>query len=380
MNVRDEHVVPRLTTAAEYRAVIAALDSSTRAIEVHLDASRKVLEVSKKQLQTNPQGAPNRAEPHAQRKQTSRHIESLRNSIVDKHGEISADLQKFVAAILITTDDTLARHDHEFGHLEKDQLESPGATSRQRDERASNLIGALQHCIAETIRVKLDRIYLGALRQDTNGSHDQAADTKIDVVQEDLRVLHSEIEDIAQMLVMQQYGNELGIANQKLKKSEDRWTDARAQKSFQQLESMNGQLDTLIERAELLLSHRELQRRLATFLDSSQTMPSSRQLSPVKAATGVLARPNVSLTALKQCLSVDGPNYNDKIRADRIDSMFVELIEHVNSSLSLQDSHFDHFEDYAALQSTEGNALPSNTKLNEVDELIATMKTKMDEL
>lgn len=383
MNVNDEHITPRLTTAEEYCAAIAALDDSTRAIEIHLDASRKVLEASKKQLQSNPQIAPGRTEPHSQRKQILRLVDSLRGGVSDRHAETSADLQKYVAAILIATDDTLARHDHEFGRLDRDQSSSVETTSKGRDERAAKLIGALQHCVAETIRVRLDRIYQEALQRHPDGSLNgsrQAVEGKVDAVQEDLRLLHSEIDDVAQMLVMQQHGNELDIGNQKLRESEIKWTDSKAQRSSQQLKSMNEQLDTLIERAELLQSHRELQKRLASFLDTYQATTNSRQPSPVKTETGSSSRQTASVTALRQCLGVDGSNYNEKVRSERIDSMFIELVEHVNSSLSLQSGHFDQFQQQVTISHTTEKDLPANASLDELDGHISVMKTKMDRI
>jgi len=217
MNVNKE--TPLLfRTADEYQAAIASLEASTEATEHQINVSRKFLTSISRQNAPAIWKQPHKAKPLSEQQQLSSLISALRNDIYTEHKNTSDKLHKTLSTTLTTITDTLRQHDYILDQLDKQSQplgpESESDTDHDHDHDheygyQQTLLDILQHTQAETIRTRLNRIYLAASSTTSSSKTNESSTTTLKAIQTDLKTLHTEIPSVSEMLVLHNHGTPL---------------------------------------------------------------------------------------------------------------------------------------------------------------------------
>lgn len=377
-----------LQSPKDLRVAIAALDTSTCAIDNHIEAAREVLE---RTTSTSHSAKPR---PSIQQHQLSKLIDTLRENIQHGHRTSSENLSRAIASSLITIDDILSRHDHNFQVLEKQQIaQSTSHSSQQYAGRVPKLLLALQQTRSDVIRTRLNRLYLEALRAQSldvnsyNEDFDTLASTNVELVKADLKALHAEINDVSQMLVSHEHGDSLTAINSSLDESETALKQQQTQKAAEQIANMAVETEILTERAEMLHSHRIVLQRLAIHLKDLSSPQTSPQLHTTSTTQDAVPRKGMaSLAALHQYLGLSHASIGRMMRSEQIDSGFDDLTSLVSTSLAIQAEQESHMRSPAPsfnITSNKNHAtgeVAYASSLNDLDDEIAAVKAQMDAL
>lgn len=373
-----------------YRIAIPILDTSTLKIKRYLEASEKFRSTQDQHHLQKENSNTVVSNPEKQVK--AKLINSSKTNLNDGLRAASDNLQRSIALALITTDDTISRHDYMLAQIDSEA----GTTNEDFDdgkgsEYSGDLLAALQHTQAETIRTRLKRKYLESLASHSARSVDQTLDNnahgssqaKTDLVKTDLRTLHSEIDDVAQLLVMHEYGDQINEVNEKLSFSKRALQARQTQQATAQIAGMTKQLETIAEHLETLQSHRVLQQKVQGYLEAIKlTEKSQRPASPQSLYAQPVKRGTASLVALRQYLGLDRGLANRTERSRHLDSIFETLVGQVDQILAIQAEQSKHLH---ATQESETNLETSNRHphhsiLNELDHDIADIKARLEQL
>lgn len=392
MSVNDTASVSGFRDAKDYRAAIAAIDDSTRAFEVQIEAARKLKPSESDTTESTPLLPQSRLVD--QHQQQSRLVDTLQGDIQDDLHTSSDATQKIVASSLIAIDDTLLRHDHNFDSLERHRSPETAATATQSSvERAQKLILALSHTQSEIIRTRLDRTYLQALEAtnlDNNGyEKDIGSSThkKVELVKADLKSLHAEIDDVSELLVSREHGDVLITINSSLGEAQRSLQQEEAREAVEQIGSMREQLEVMTERIEILQSHRVLLQRLADHLKHINPKSSAGQpLAAAQTHSEDLRQDTASLAALQQYLGLANSSSVHTAKSEQIDSAFDIFTSHVSSSLAIQKEqegiirNHSPIADMANHDSHVVEKSAHSSDLDNLDNEIANTKARMDAL
>lgn len=392
MSTNDPTPVPDFQHAKDYCAAIAALEKSTRAFEIQIEAARK-LEASKLDTPTSTP-RPANSRPLGQYQQQSRLIDTLRREIQDGHHTSSEVAQKTIASSLITIDDTLLRHDHNLDLLEKHRSPKTGPTTPYSSvEGAQQLMLALRHTQSEIIRTRLDRTYLEAFEAtnfDVNGYDgdvDSPAHRKVELVKADLKTLDAEINDVSELLVSREHGDVLIASYSSLGEAQRSLQHQETRKAAEQIADMREQLEIMTEHAEMLQSHRIVLQRLADHLKHiSSAPPAGQPLAVAHIQNDVLRRNTASLAALQQYLGLANASTVRTAKWEQIDSAFDIFTSHVSSSLAIQKEQegiirgHSAIPDMASHDSHVVEVSAQSSGLDNLDNEIAVIKAQMDAL
>lgn len=362
------------SSAVDIGAAIAALKNSTRQI----NASCDFLVASGTVLQTRPRAFENRA---SKTEEQSRLIHGLESTVDDTERVAAEKLKRSVHATVIAASDVLARHDHEFVQLEDPQHVK---LSQNEDEHSSaELLSALRYTWAEVIRTRLNRRYLEALapkhingtKRENKHENDVSIAAKIDLAQHDMQTLYSDIDDVAQMLAMHEYGDHLDAANEKLCSGRRMLQACQTRKAQDQIGAMTRQLEALLEHAELLQSHRLLRSELSSRVGACKP-PEDKAMSSIPATVGLQPpeRKFSALVNLRQYVGIAGAS-GQSDRTASIDSIFEELAVHFNSTLAIQAEQASRLQT-PTMEDTHFQAHVS--ELERIDRAIADVKSRMD--
>lgn len=386
MSTTSAASVSDLQSIRDYRLAIAALEDSTATIKNHIEATRKVFRPVPSIVN------PKKPHPPAQQQQQSKLIDTSREKIRDDLSVSAGAVQKAIASSFITIDDTLSRHDHNYETLEVQlQCHNASEISQERAERAAKLLNALHRTRCETIRTKLNRVYLEALianTVDVNG-YDELSDSstgsKVELVKADLEALHAEINDVSDMLVSHEHGNCVTAVNSSLNEAQGALQQQRTRQATERITDMVWQIKILTERAEMLQSHRLVLQQLRNHLEDVGSARTAQQRLPVgQMKYDASKMDTTSLTALQRYLGLTHNSTAITARSEQIE-LFNDFMSHVSSSLAIQAEQSgvmqgamirpDRDDDS---HSVAGSA--HSLKLNNLDNEIAEVKARMDTL
>ncbi|KAJ9649984.1 hypothetical protein H2198_010694 [Neophaeococcomyces mojaviensis] len=393
-----EDIAVPFRTVGEYRAAIASLEASTRATEDHIDASRKFLD--KVSHQKNGFTAPHRPQAPSEQQQISSLINTLRNNTQDGHSTLSEKLHKKLSTTLITISDTLRRHDYDLEQLETQEQSARTATEHD-GEHEENLLDALQNTHSETIRTRLDRIYLDSsafagVNGHANGEHpsskhesDDVQGNKLNEVQSDLRSLHAEIDDVTQMLVMHEHGDQLLAALDKLDDAREHLLEQQAQQAVDRLTAMADQLTEMSAHCELLQSQRIVQQRLGAHLHSVKGSEMSLQgTAGPRMKYNARKQDGPAIAALRQYLSLGDDIKAGTQRDEQVKHVFEEYVAQVQTAMESQLQQADYLQPHqekrreseAAVPNVPVSARSPQLRLDMLDQEIAAIKQRMESL
>lgn len=385
-----ESAFASFATAAEYKAAIAALNNSTQELNTRIDGISQIQHSQEKRLRNPFQKGTSGQKPHSLHQQQSRLSEILTADLKDARFSASEDLRKSIATTTITTDDTFARHDHQFVLLDE-QLGPQGSVDTDEGLRREKLLAALRHTYAETIRVRLNRCYLQALtteqERESVSKHSQIRDTSIqaktDLLQQDLRMLYSEVDDVAQMLVMHEHGDRLHSVTKRLNHATERLNDKQTQHVVEQISAMGQELDALTAHIELLQSHRLVHQKLGGYLDnieadSAETRTIATEVEPTSQGRNT----TTSLHALGQYLGLGNDIASRNNRSRQIASIFTDITSHVKDTLVIQTEQAGHIQRTDDFEQKGDNLheVSYRMKLDELDDEVARIKSSINNI
>ncbi|KAK5094960.1 hypothetical protein LTS08_008356 [Lithohypha guttulata] len=385
-----ESALVTFATAAEYKAAIATLNNSTQEINTRIDGISQIQHSQEKRLRSLSQKGTPGQKPHSLHQQQSRLGEALTADLKDARLSASEDLRKSIATTTITTDDTLVRHDHRFVLLDK-QLGFQDAVDTDQDLRREKLLAALRHTYAETIRVRLNRCYLQALTTEQEyediSKYDQIRDNSIqaktDLLQQDLRMLYSEVDDIAQMLVMHEHGDRLHSVGQRLNRITETLNDRQTQYAVEQISAMGKELDALIAHIERLQSHRVIHQKLGGYLDdieadSAETRTIATEVEPTSQARNT----TTSRNALRQYLGLGDGIASRNNRSKQIASIFTDITSHVKGTLAIRAEQAGHIQRTDGFEQKGDNLHEASCRmrLDELDDEVARIKSRINSI
>ena len=381
---------PQIGNAEDYRAAIAALDASTRALEAMRDAARH-LEPLKPDTTKRAQHTA-KLKRSDQGQQQSRLINVLRTDIEYGHTTSTQAVQKAIASSLIDIDGSLVRHNHDFDLLEDDEYRSHSSSLRNSNQdRTQKLLHALRQTRGETIRTRLDRMYLEALPATTshvNGHIEDchsAAQTKAHLIKTDLKALHAEIDDVTELVVSHEHGDGLLTVTTALDEAHHILRGQQTRKAASNIATMKEQLQVMTEHAAMLHSHRIVLQRLADHLQHiSAAQPANRP-------GGVEVQRNTSestthVQALQQYLGLVDGSAVRKTRLEGIDEAFDSFKSHLASNLAVHKDQVHTMPNPTATMYTVGDSgdvagtSTQSSSLNDLNSEIAAVKARMDAL
>ncbi|KAK5072490.1 hypothetical protein LTR64_005038 [Lithohypha guttulata] len=377
-------------TAAEYKAAIATLNNSTQETNTRIDGISQIQHSQEKRSRSlSPKGTPGQ-KPHSLHRQQSRLGETLTADLKDARLSASEDLRKSIATTTITTDDTLARHDHQFVLLDE-QLGSQDAVDTGQDLRREKLLAALRYTYAETIRLRLNRCYLQALTTEQecediskyNQIRDDSIQAKTDLLQQDLRMLYSEIDDVAQMLVMHEHGNRLHSVGQRLNRITETLNDKQTQHAVEQISAMCKKIEALTVHVERLQSYRLVHQKLGSCLDTIEAdLGRSRIISTKAEPTSQPHSNTTSLHALRQYLGLDSDTAGKDNKSKQCHFIFADITSHVKHTLAIQAEQAGHIQRTDDFKQKGDNLHEASyrTKLDELDDEVARIKSRIDSI
>ncbi|KAI9771986.1 MAG: hypothetical protein M1835_006325 [Candelina submexicana] len=201
---------------SDLRAAIAALQSSTAAIEKHTETLKKqrhalddLVDQNGTETKARKRTADKRVKKHVSEKQhADLVVEELSQSINSQLAAAQQEMKSSNAALMPAVTELLKKDDRMLAGLEK--LATNEDVSKDQGKLAAkveHLCSMLATLKTQAIQCRLDYIYLETLNRPNSANHHSSTDDEAELLslQEELDSLYSEITPVAEMAIQQEF-------------------------------------------------------------------------------------------------------------------------------------------------------------------------------